>query len=274
MAGGCHVSVRGRAAAALVGLVWLPALAGPASPGGVAQTPPMSATGAEARIEGRTVPDIPLQLADGSERMLAELGRNRALLITFFYRRCAGVCTPYLEWINEATADVGGVGRDYRVLALSFDDADTVADLRAQARALGLLNDPDWHFAVTIRSALEEIAGALEFWYRREADSDQYDHGSLLVAVRDGRVMRALVAGPGQTQRLRELLWELRGRVVPYYATDGGPTLRCIGFDARTGAVRLDWGMLLLAAPGLASLAAALAVFRPRSNRRRAVLRA
>jgi len=251
-------------------LVALPVLA--ATPA-VAQSPLLPSTRAEARIEGRAVPDIALRLADGRERMLSELGRNQALLVTFFYRRCAGVCTPFLQWIDQATAEVGGIGRDYRVLALSFDDADTVADLQAQARTFGLSENPDWHFAVTGRDSLARIAGALEFWYRRQPDSEQFDHGSLLVAIRDGRVIRALSGGPGQTQRLRELVWELRGRVVPYYETDNAPALRCIDFDPRTGALRLDWGMLLLVTPALVALAAALAVFRPQRLRRSAALR-
>ena len=238
-----------------------------------AAPPPLPATRAEARIEGRAVPDIRLRLAGGRQRMLSELSQGQALLVTFFYRRCAGVCTPFLEWINAATVEVGGLGSDYRVLALSFAEADTVADLQAQARVFGLLENPDWYFAATGQAALAEIAGALEFWYRRQPDSNQYDHGSLLVAVRDGRVIRALSGGPGQTQRLRELVWELRGRVMPYYAADGGPALRCLDFDPRTGALRLDWGVLLLVAPALTALAATLAVFRPRRHRLPVALR-
>lgn len=261
------MSLRGHAAALLVGLSAL--AAAPAA----AQAPLLPATRAEARIEGRAVPDIALRLADGRERMLSELGRNQALLVTFFYRRCAGVCTPFLQWIDEATAEVGGIGHDYRVLALSFDEADTVADLQAQARTFGLLENANWHFAVTGRDSLAQIAGALEFWYRRQPDSDQFDHGSLLVAIRDGRVIRALSGGPGQTRRLRELVWELRGRVVPYYETDNAPALRCVDFDPRTGTLRLDWGMLLLVAPALVSLAAAMALFRPLRSRRGAALR-
>ncbi|AMN47752.1 hypothetical protein ACG33_11720 [Steroidobacter denitrificans] len=228
---------------------------------------PLPATGAEARLEGRPVPDIPLQLADGRKRMLSDLSREQALLVTFFYRRCAGVCMPFLEWINNAIMEVGGLGSDYQVLALSFDEADTVTDLLAQARVFGLLGNRDWHFAVTDRAALAGITEALDFWYRRQGSSNQYDHGSLLVAIRNGRVIRALSGGPGQTQRLRELVWELRGRVTSYYAVDNRPILRCLDFDPRTGTPRLDWGMLLLVTPALASLAAAISVFRPRRHR-------
>lgn len=228
---------------------------------------PLSAVRAEGRIEGRTVPDIPLKLADGRKLTLSELAEEQALLVTLYYRRCTGICTPFLMWIDNATRDVGGLGQDYQVLALSFDNADTAADLRAQARTFGLLDNPDWHFAVTGRNALAQFGGALEFWYQRRPDSDQYDHNSLLVAIRDRRVVRALSGGPGQTQRLRELVWELRGRIMPYYPVDDGPVLRCLAFDASTGTVHVDWGMLLLVAPALAALTAVLALFRPGRRR-------
>jgi len=91
------MSIRPFAAALLLGL-FASAIARAA-----VELPPLPATRAEARIEGRAVPDIPLRMPDGRDRMLSELGQGKALLVTFFYRRCTGVCTPFLEWINEAT---------------------------------------------------------------------------------------------------------------------------------------------------------------------------
>jgi cytochrome oxidase Cu insertion factor (SCO1/SenC/PrrC family) len=227
----------------------------------------LSTARAEARIEGRALPDILLHLADGSRVTLAEVGRGQDLLVTFYYRRCAGVCTPFLQWIADATSAVGGLGSDYRVLALSFDGTDGVDDLAGQARALGLLDDPRWLFAVTNRESLAMLTNALEFSYRLRPGSDQYDHGSLLVAVRDGRVLRSLRGAPGRTDRLREMVWELRGRFVPSYRIEGGPTVRCLGFDPSTGRPRLDWGMLVLVLPALAALAAVLALFRSKAAR-------
>jgi cytochrome oxidase Cu insertion factor (SCO1/SenC/PrrC family) len=253
-------------AAATLLLVAALAAVGPAETG---SKPPANEPRAriEARLEGRRVPDIPLQLADGRSTTLAELGRRTPLLVTFFYRRCAGVCTPFLHWIDNATEDVGGLGEDYEVLALSFDDADTAADLRRQAEAFGLHDHPHWHFAITSREALAEISGALDFWYRQVEGGNQYDHGSLLAAVRHGRVLRALSGGPGQTQRLRELVWELRGRVVPYYAVEGGPAMRCVEYDPVTGQLRPNWGLLILVLPAICALLAAAWAFRPGTRR-------
>src|SRR5690606_12239826 len=54
------------------------------------------APSAESRLAGRAAPDIPLRLADGRTMRLSELADGKPLLITFFYRRCTGVCTPLL----------------------------------------------------------------------------------------------------------------------------------------------------------------------------------
>ncbi len=225
---------------------------------------------AESRLVDRAVPDIPLRLADGRTTRLAALAGDRPLLVAFFYRRCAGVCTPLLEWVRDAVREVGGLGADYRVLALSFDDADTVADLRAQARAIGVLGSPHWSFAIAERDAVAQVAGAVDFWYRRDPATGQYDHPALVLALDRGRVVRAMLGAPGGSDRFRELVWELRGAFIPFYRVPGQTPLACIAFDPRTGATRLDWGLALLALPALAAVGAALVTFAGAGRHRRA----
>lgn len=248
--------------ALLVALACAPSLAAAVEAGaaetGLAAT---NAIRAEARLTGRTVPDIPLTLADGRRVQLAELWRDRPLLLTFYYRRCPGICTPFLEWVRDAVRDVGGLGSDYRVLAVTFDDAETVADLRAQARALGLLAAPDWSFAVAAKADVARLAAELDYGYRLDPLTQQYDHNSLLVGIDRGRVVRALLGTPNGTQRLRELVWELRGSFVSIYRLPGRTLLRCLSFDPLSGRPRLDWGLLLLILPAVCAIALALATF-------------
>lgn len=224
---------------------------------------------AESRLIARAVPDIPLRLADGRSVRFSDLARDRPILVTFFYRRCSGICTPLLAWVRDAVREVGGLGVDYRVLSLSFDDADTVADVRAQAEAFGLLHAAGWSFAVAERDAVAQIAGALDFWYRRDPVTRQFDHPGLVVAVDGGRVVRAFVGDPGGGGRLRSMVWELRGNFIPFYRIPGQTALGCLAFDPRTGVTRLDWGLLLLALPAAAALGGALVVFSARASRAR-----
>lgn len=216
---------------------------------------------AESRLGGRTVPDIPVTLADGRRVQLADLWRDGPLLLTFYYRRCTGTCTPFLEWVRDAVQAAGGLGSDYRVLALTFDDAETTADLRAQAAALRLLATPHWDFAVAAQADVARVAAAVDFGYRLDPATLQYDHDSLLIGIDRGRVVRALFGTPEGNDRLRELVWELRGVFLPVYRVPGNTLLRCFRFDARSGRVRLDWGLFLLVLPGVGAICLALLMF-------------
>jgi cytochrome oxidase Cu insertion factor (SCO1/SenC/PrrC family) len=222
---------------------------------------PASVFRTETRVAEHVLPDAELRLGDGRIMLLSTLWRERPLLLTLFYRHCAGTCIPSLLLIRDAAARSGALGRDFRVLALSFANSDTAEDMRTQAAALGLQNDPNWLFAVGRTEDVQRIADALGFWFRRDLVTGQYDHPTLLVAVDQGRVVRALLGYPIPAERFGELVWELRGRFVPYYRLPGQSWLRCFEFNGRTGAMRPDWGLLLLLAPGMTAIFVAIGVF-------------
>ena len=216
---------------------------------------------AESRLTGRSVPDIPIVMADGQRAQLSDRWRDKPLLLTFYYRRCTGICVPFLQWVRDAVREGGGLGHDYRVLALTFDDTETVADLRAQAATLGLLSSPDWSFATADPADVARVAASLDYAYQLDPETGQYDHTALLVAVDQGRVVRALLGTPTARERLRELVWDARGVFVPAYRVANGAALRCVTIDARSGQTRLDWGLLVLVLPGLAAGCLAVATF-------------
>ncbi|HLS81745.1 MAG TPA: SCO family protein [Steroidobacter sp.] len=229
------------------------------------------APSAESRLAGRAAPDIPLRLADGRTMRLSELADGKPLLITFFYRRCTGVCTPLLAWVRDAVRKAGGLGVDYRVLALSFDDADTIDDLRAQARVTRVLDSPHWSFAVTEQEALAQITGALDFWYRPDPATGQIDHPALVAALDQGRVVRTMLGAPDVSERLQGLLAELRGAFIPYYRLPHQTPFACVSFDSSTGETRLHWGLMLLVLPALTAAVAAYVLFFLGAKRRRMV---
>jgi cytochrome oxidase Cu insertion factor (SCO1/SenC/PrrC family) len=231
--------------------------------------PELTAARAESALAGRTLPDILLHSADGRVVPLSQLWREKPLLLTFYYRRCAGSCTPFLEWVRDAVRTVGGLGRDYRILALTFDDSETSADLRAQAVALRLEGTPDWQFAVASKEEVARLAAGLDYSYRLDPSTGQYDHNSLLVGIEQGRVVRALLGTPQGSARLRELVWELRGSFVPVYQLPGRALLRCLTFDPRSGRMQLDWGLLLLVFPASGAISAALLLFGAGGRRQR-----
>ena len=252
-------------AAALGGLlvfsVFVPSLTGAADGAAVTVESATSVIREESRLIGRPVPDIPLMLADGRRVKLSDLWRERPLVVTLYYTGCPGICTPFLEWVRDAVHGVGGLGSDYQVLALTFDDAETVTDLRAQAQVLGLTDAPNWSFAVASRQDVAQLAARLDYKYQLDPRTQEFEHDSLLVGIDGGRVVRAVLGTANGAKRLRELIWEMRGRFVSVYKVPGRTLLSCLSFDPQSGKVRLDWGLPLLVLPAICAISLALLTF-------------
>ncbi|MCC6766622.1 MAG: SCO family protein [Deltaproteobacteria bacterium] len=211
----------------------------------------------------RDVPDVEVVLSGNRRVRLSTLWSDRPLLITMFYRRCAGSCGLFLSSLRSVVNDVGGLGDDYRIVTLSFEPADTVDSLVDYARALGIPDDGRWMFGMATPADTDRIAGAIGFWYRRQAATDQYDHPTLVAAVRRGKIVRVLLGSTVARSRFREVAAELHGRFIPFYARPGERTLfRCLRVSGATQDVRMDWGVLILFLPGGAAVTIAALVFR------------
>ena len=214
------------------------------------------------------VPDIRVLDIDGRDYWLAELWAERPLLVTLFYTRCVGVCSPYLLSLAETMAAYGGAGRDYDVLALSFDPEDVADEVRVHAGRLGLAGKPGWLFATAAAADVKALADVFGFWYRLDAMRRQYDHPAMTGVVVDGRVVRVLKGNPVNGRAFLETLWELKGNFVPTYAMPGRQALlSCLQYDPITGRARPNWGLLVLSLPGLVALGLTGLIFaRPDRN--------
>ncbi len=215
----------------------------------------------EGRLLYRLLPDARLQSADGAVQTLAALWRETPLLLVFAFARCAGVCSPLLLQLRDAAERVGGVGRGYRILVVSFDSADTPEQLAAFARRSGIGRD-GWLFATAEPSALASLLEAVGFWYSPIAGTDQYDHPAMVVGVRNGRVIRVHVGALIRTAELRAILRELQGEpVLAYPLPTADLPFRCYGYNPETGALTVEWGTVLLFAPTLVGVVAVWWVF-------------
>ena len=247
----------GRACAVLLAcLIWAPAAAGADDP-----------LRAESRSLFQPVPDGTFTAADGRTHRLSEVWDERPVLINLFFRRCTGSCSPLMHSIKQAAETAGGLGSDYAIVSLSFDPGDTTADMRAMVDSLDLPSESAWYVGTADRDTIDRIAGAIGFWYATVPGTDQFDHPSLLAAVRGGKVIRILAGNTFDKSRMRDLLLEMRGVWVPFAPIpQGGSSLRCFRFDEDTNSLKLDWGMLLLLAPGCGAFAATAVVFLRRTK--------
>lgn len=207
--------------------------------------------------------DAALVDSAGAPRRLSELWRRRPLIVTLVFARCTLICPPYLRSLQRAVGAVGGAGEDYDVAVVSFDPGDTPAAMAALAARLGLDDEPGWVFAAAASpAAARELADSLGAWVRWDPAGLATDHPAMLAAVDGGRVVRLLVGATVPPRRLREVVWELRHEFVPSYPLPSERVLfRCFRYRPDTGGVALDWGFLLLLAPGAGMLLGTVAIF-------------
>ena len=152
-------------------------------------------------------------------------------------------------------------------MSLSFDSSDTTADMRAMAESLDLPSEKAWYVGTAEKQAIDRIAAAIGFWYAPIPETDQFDHPSLLAAVRDGKIVRILAGNIIDKGRMRDLLLELRGIFVPFTPVPRESSwLRCFRFNEQTNELRLDWGLLLLLAPGCGAFATTAILFLQRKR--------
>lgn len=231
---------------------------------------PKSAATVAARALAARVPQLPLTLADGRRTSLAELGREGPLLLTFFYRRCPLVCRPYLRELRSALDRRPSSGPAPRVVAVSFDPEDGIEELAAEAVAIGVASDPAWSLAISEPAALDRALPALGYWYQRDPQSGRYDHVSMVIALHEGRVRGVHVGNDVDGARFAVLLRDLAGEAVSFEPLPGPVAFRCFRYEPGSGSVALDWGFLLLVAPGTSAIVVTLVLF---GRRRRDDLR-
>jgi cytochrome oxidase Cu insertion factor (SCO1/SenC/PrrC family) len=209
----------------------------------------------------KEIPDIEIRSAGTVATKLSTLWQNEPVLLTMIFTRCAGVCSPFLRSLKSAVTDAGGLGRDYRVVVLSFDPSDTGDDMQTLADSLGLKSDPDWFFGVAHAADIRRLATASGFWFEWNPSLQLYDHPSLVVAIDRGRLLRMLAGANVPDASLREVVQELRGKFVAPYALTGKVTFRCFEYDPQSGRYSLDWGVILMLLPGACATLAVIWIF-------------
>jgi protein SCO1/2 len=182
------------------------------------------------------------------------------VLLTLVFTRCAGVCSPYLRALHAADAQLGAPS-DLRRVVLSFDPRDTVEDMRQTAAHMGIAGSSDWIFGVATPEDIGRVTRAAGFWFAWDAAREQFDHPAMLVAIREGRVVRLLVGGTVTAARLAEVLHEARGQFVASYPLPGQVRFRCFEYDPATGRSTLGWGATLLLVPAAVAASGTLLLF-------------
>jgi protein SCO1/2 len=152
-------------------------------------------------IDQRLNESLPLSLPLRDEKdravVLGDYFGKRPVVFALVYYNCPMLCTQVLNGL-VASLNVMSLeaGKDFDVVAVSFDPRDTPASAAAKKEAyLSRYKHPaadaGWHFLTGDAAAIETLTKAAGFRYRFDEELDQFAHASaIMVATPEGRLAR------------------------------------------------------------------------------------
>jgi protein SCO1 len=196
------------------------------------------------RIEQKLNSPVPLDLTfrDESGQLvpLRTYFGEKPVVIELVYFKCPSLCPMS---VRESVSSLRRValepGKDYDVVVVSFDPADTpqlAAEKKADyAKQFGRQSfNSGWHFLTGSQDSISRLASAVGFKYRWDEPTKQFVHaGGIMVATPDGHLSRYFYGIQYAPQDLRMALVEASehkiGSPVDYI------TLFCFHYDATQG---------------------------------------
>jgi protein SCO1/2 len=251
-------------ALALLLLIAAPAL-GQGAPAGD------GAPGLDERL-GATVPgDLVLRDELGASVRLGD-ALDRPTVLALVYFRCAGICSPLLNGLAEVAERTGlAPGRDFQILAVSFDDRDDPPLAFAKKRNYLASLSPAfperaWRFLTGDAATTRRLADAVGFGFRRVGE-DFVHPAVLTILAPGGKITRYLYGISFLPFDLKMAVAEAsRGEAVP---TASRILQLCYSYDPGARRYGLDVTRLLAAATlaGLAVFGVVLGLRGRRSRR-------
>ncbi len=219
----------------------------------------------EIGIDQRLNAPLPLGLAlrdeTGRPVHLSDAFGKRPVILALVYYNCPMLCTQVLNGLVGALNVMSlEAGKDFDVLAVSFDPRETPAMAAAKKEAyLSRYKHPNasegWHFWTGDAAAIETLTKAVGFRYRYDAENEQFAHASaIFVATPDGRLARYFYGIEYAPRDLRLGLVEASAGKI------GTPVdqilLFCFHYDPANG----KYGAVVVNIVRLAGLATVLAI--------------
>lgn len=189
---------------------------------------------------GKKLPEVKLFDAAGRQFSIKDIMDNKPLVISPIYTRCTTACFTITDSLREVVAKTGGLGKEFKVLSLSFDTRDKPEDLEKFQKQWAL-DGETWVVASGEEGEIKKLLTALDFRYRYDKTTGEFLHPNLIVAITpDGRVSRYLNGVLPKERDLRLTVMEAKKGLSMLSPFDGF-YLRCFTFDNATGTYRTDW---------------------------------
>ena len=146
---------------------------------------------------------LPLDLVfrdeQGQSVRLGDLFRGRPVVLSIVYYECPMLCTLVLNGLVSALKPVNlEPGRDYDVIAVSFDPKETAALAAAKKKVYlerfgKATASSSWSFLTGEPAEIEQLTRAVGFRYAWDERTHQFAHPSgILVVTPEGKIARYL----------------------------------------------------------------------------------
>src|SRR5262249_23029968 len=140
---------------------------------------------------------VPLRDEIGRPIALRDVFGKRPVVLALVYYNCPMLCTQVLNGLVAALRVMSlEPGKDFDVVAVSFDPRDKPSDAAAKKNAYVTHynrpgTDAGWHFLTGDATSIAAITKAVGFRYRFDEGLGQFAHASVLtVATPEGRIAR------------------------------------------------------------------------------------
>ncbi len=165
---------------------------------------------------------------------------QKPVLLAPVYFRCPMLCSQVLSGVVSGLRPLSiKPGRDFEVVAVSFDPADTPAAAAAKRDHYSRSYSSragvgGWHFLTGNQTSIQPLMQAIGFHYRYDAAHQQFIHASgVMVLTPDGHVARYLYGVDYEPKDLKLSLIEASHERI------GSPVdevlLFCYHYDPKTG---------------------------------------
>jgi protein SCO1/2 len=224
---------------------------------------PLLGVGIEQKLDRQVSLSLLFRDETGDPVPLSKFFHGKPVLLAPVYYRCPMLCTQILNGVASALKAVSfDPGRDFEVVAFSFDPKDTpglaASKKQAYVRRYGRANTVNgWHFLTGDEANIKALTEELGFHYRYDAATDQFAHASgIMLLTPEGRLSRYFYGVDYSPRDLRLGLVEASANKIGTPVDEA--LLFCFHYDPATGkygAIAID--MLRLAGAGFALIGGA-----------------
>ncbi|MBI5694310.1 MAG: SCO family protein [Nitrospirae bacterium] len=195
--------------------------------------------GVDERLGARVPMDAVLTNQDGKKVRLGDYFTGRPVILSLNYYECPMLCPLTFSSLSHTIDGMGGLklGRDFRVVTVSFNPAETLDMARDKsATTYGMLKGVDdpgaaWPFLFGGAAETSAITKAVGFRFKELGPGNFAHPSALIILSPDGRVMRYLYGIRQEPFDLRLALTEAADGKVGHSHALNNVLLFCFDYD-------------------------------------------